>query len=186
MNIRKIWLGMALLPLLFAVVSLAQAEPDTEIRGVLMLPPSIRVVEQEAFLGVSARVVYLPEGAQTIGDYAFADTPNIVVAFIPRTVSFIGKDVFRGANRLTIIGVQGSPAEDWAKAQGYRFVHMNVWMPNARNESSYGRQDYRFPEESNADSVGFLTALMSFETDKSMTTSPKEKPEMYPLDYDFP
>lgn len=186
MKANRIGLLAALLLLLFAAHFPSHAESIPELQGLLKLPESLRVIEREAFQGVGAQGVYMPHGTEYIGDMAFADAPNLSTAYIPPSAIFIGEDVFRGAADLTIIGVQGSPAEDWAKAHGYKFVHMDVWHIAGQRSFGIERRDYRLIGQPSDDVVLAAAIPRRHSEDGCLTNFPKEMPMMYPLDYDFP
>ena len=52
-------------------------------------------IEAEAFSGIAAEAVIIPEGCLTIGSKAFADCPNLKYAQIPANTSY-AEDAFDG------------------------------------------------------------------------------------------
>ena len=87
----------------------------------LILPASLTTIEDEAFIGGAFAYVKLPEGTKSIGCRAFADCPNLVCIYIPASARTIDPDAFDGADRLTIIGIPGSEAENFAHLHGFAF-----------------------------------------------------------------
>lgn len=79
-----------------------------------ILPASLTSIESEAFLGISASVVKLPDSVADIGSRAFADCPNLQQIYIP-AVTTIADDAFSGVTGLIIFGAPGSPAEQFAQ-----------------------------------------------------------------------
>ena len=90
-------------------------EPD------FILPASLRIIRDKAFAGVSATVVLLPESVISIGEYAFANCPELQQIYIPAGAA-IADTAFAGVMDLTIFGEPGSPAETFAQNHGLDFV----------------------------------------------------------------
>ncbi len=81
-----------------------------------VLPADIKTIDANAFEGIAAESVYIPEGCTSIESDAFANS-DISVIFIPTSVTEIGnnalpKDVF-------IYTPENSPAAIWAKGKGF-------------------------------------------------------------------
>lgn len=87
----------------------------------IVLPAGTKVVEEEAFEGVSAAVIKLPDGLTTIRKRAFANCPGLQEVYIPRTVSTIEEDVFQNSPEVVIYGYPGSGAEEYASSNGIQF-----------------------------------------------------------------
>ena len=88
----------------------------------LVLPADLTVIEQEAFEGGAFRYVKLPEGALTIGPYAFADCDRLAAVYVPESVSSIDWWAFDDVTELTILGVSGSAAEEFANDMWLNFI----------------------------------------------------------------
>ena len=89
----------------------------------LILPSQLQVIEGEAFSGVAARVIFIPDGAMSIGEGAFAACPNLIQVRIPGSVTSIADSAFAGCpGTLVIYGTLGSYAETYAAANGYVFA----------------------------------------------------------------
>ena len=85
-------------------------------------PAKLTVIEDEAFMGVSAEVVVLPEGTESIGDYAFAQSKGLRQVYIPDSVKTIGEHAFDGCSEeLVVCGKAGSAAEEFAEAKEMEF-----------------------------------------------------------------
>ena len=64
--------------------------------NVLRLPAGTIEIEEEAFAGIAADVVIIPEGCTEIGNRAFADCPNLIYVRLPDSVTSISEDAFTG------------------------------------------------------------------------------------------
>ena len=94
----------------FILPTPAFVEPD------FTLPMSISTIEANAFEGIAATVVDIPEGCESIGDYAFKACPNLTQIRIPASVISIGADIFNGCtHKVFIFGTAGSEAETYCQ-----------------------------------------------------------------------
>ena len=80
-------------------------EPD------LVLPAALSVVDEEAFEGVKAHIVYIPDTCTEIRVHAFRDS-EIKQIRIPADC-VLGEDVFEGCSEVMIFGTSGSSAQDY-------------------------------------------------------------------------
>lgn len=112
--------GAALLMLLMLVMSAgALAEQEA---GTLALPAGLRVIGEEAFLNAAGvQHVTLPEGAQEIGERAFAGS-SVKTMDIPPSVRQIADNAFLGVDGLTVRGEAGSYAQTYCEAHGIAFA----------------------------------------------------------------
>ena len=78
------------------------------------LPGDVTAIEESAFQGIAASVVYIPDGCGTIGAYAFKDCPNLTQIRIPAGCA-IGENAFDGCERVWIFGTAGSAAEQYCE-----------------------------------------------------------------------
>lgn len=88
----------------------------------MVLPGSLETIGEEAFAGISASVIQLPEGVISIGARAFADCRGLTKIYIPASVQTIDDSAFDHVSLLLIYGKQGSAAEAFAIEKGYLFV----------------------------------------------------------------
>ena len=66
--------------------------------------------------------VIIEEGAESIGDWAFANCPKLVFIVIPDSVTQIADDAFANSNfEMIIYGIQGSYAQDYAQRKNIEF-----------------------------------------------------------------
>ncbi len=103
------------------------AAADTPETGTFRLPASLRVIGEEAFEGTAAAALILEDQVTTVESRAFAGTDNLREVYIPGSVETLAGDAFDGAEDLTVYGIKGSAAEDWAARLGYRFVLRDIW-----------------------------------------------------------
>lgn len=68
----------------------------------LKLPAFLKEIGEEAFAGCSEESVIVPDGCETIGARAFADSANLRTITIPASVTSIAADAFDGCTDLTI------------------------------------------------------------------------------------
>lgn len=85
------------------------------------LPNATQIIDEEAFSGIAAKRVKLPEGVTAIRRLAFANCPNLVGIYIPEDCTSIATNAFTGCANLTIYGQAGSYAEFFAGKHGFAF-----------------------------------------------------------------
>ena len=88
----------------------------------LKLPAFLKEIGEEAFAGCSEESVIVPDGCETIGARAFADSANLRTIMIPASVTSIAADAFDGCAGLTIRTPKGSYASRYAAAHGFGCV----------------------------------------------------------------
>lgn len=88
-----------------------------------ILPADLTEIEEAAFEGTDAKVVYVPDNCIRIGAYTFRDS-SIVKIRIPAGCE-LGDEVFAGCGNVTILGTAGSDAELYAQDHGLGFVAVN-------------------------------------------------------------
>lgn len=86
------------------------------------LPGGVQTVEEEAFSGIAAALVTIPDGASAIGSAAFADCANLRQIVIPASVTSIDPTAFSNVTGLRIVGDANSKAESFAETYGYLFL----------------------------------------------------------------
>ena len=84
----------------------------------LKLPAFLKEIGEEAVAGCSEESVIVPDGCETIGARAFADSANLRTITIPASVTSIAADAFDGCTDLTIRTPKGSYASRYAAAHG--------------------------------------------------------------------
>lgn len=84
-------------------------------RADLVLPGDLTTIEDEAFMGADAAIVYLPAGVTEIGHRAFAGCPNLKHINLPDGAS-IATDAFDDCGAVYLYGASGSAAEAYASS----------------------------------------------------------------------
>ena len=108
----KVKLLLAILLMLFAIVSIAEA--DT-----LVLPGDLTVIKESAFEGDSSLdEVILGDKVERIESRAFAGT-GLHMITMPESVSYIADDAFDGVDHVKVNAPEGSYAYEWAEAKGF-------------------------------------------------------------------
>ena len=87
----------------------------------LTLPGALKQIGEEAFAGVSAEIVVIPDGATSIGKNAFANCQNLGIAVIPDTVTTIDPTAFSGCENFLIECSEDSEAAKFAKDNGITY-----------------------------------------------------------------
>lgn len=80
------------------------------------LPAALTTVEAEAFEGIAASIVDVPESCTGIGDRAFRNCPNLTQIRIPAGCA-LGADVFDGCAMVIVFGSAGSSAEAYCQSR---------------------------------------------------------------------
>ena len=99
--------------------------PDSSWTGdKLILPSGLIRIGDEAFAGVSARNVIIPDLVQYIGSRAFADCVFLSGVYIPDSVTYIAPDAFDGClGWLTLMADEGNEyVENYARDHDYHFA----------------------------------------------------------------
>ena len=101
-----------------AAVTLNYVANDTT----LMLPLDLTDIRSSAFEGSNSfSAVILPDGLETIGDRAFADCSNLLLVYIPSSVTYIANDAFPWNSGLNFVcQSENSAGADYARSH-------NIW-----------------------------------------------------------
>ena len=97
-----------ILPVLF--VCLAIALPAFAAADALLLPSGTQVIESEAFRGCGENRIVIPSGVESIGAYAFADSPNLVMIRFPSGEIAIDDTCLSNCPHVTLCAPAGSAA----------------------------------------------------------------------------
>ncbi len=88
----------------------------------LIIPHSVKEIEEEAFTGGNFTCVQIPDTTRNIGKNAFSSCWNLRYVIILNDDINIAADAFNGLQHLTIYARKGSNAEEYASLHGYGFV----------------------------------------------------------------
>ena len=92
--------------------------PNVLAAADFILPTGTLEIQREAFVGIGAAVVYIPDGCGSIGTAAFRDCPNLRQIRVPAGCA-IDEDAFAGDFGLKVFGYRNSPAEAYCSAHLY-------------------------------------------------------------------
>ena len=90
------------------------------LRPDFVLPDSLIAIKEDAFSGGAFTFVQLPDNALSIGSGAFANCQKLRYIIIPENVDDIADTAFE--NEVTIIGVPGSTAYEYASVKNLQFI----------------------------------------------------------------
>ena len=123
MNIIEYASELGLVVITHAGVDIGLPEPvycPPEAR--LSLPPWLKEIGREAFVGVSAQLVEIPEGVRHIDKRAFADSEVLLYIVIPDSVVEINETAFQGCPNVSICASRDSAAMRYAKRNGLPWI----------------------------------------------------------------
>ena len=101
-------------------INLIGLKPSPVVERVYTLPAAVKEIEEEAFAGVNATIIVIPNGCHTIGTRAFAGCVSLTRVVIPASVTSIAEDAFDSCGELTVVTSEGSTAHTFAVAKGYQ------------------------------------------------------------------
>ena len=88
----------------------------------LTLPADLTRIDEDAFAGTAARVVYVPDGCEAIGSRAFRGCGELKSIRIPENCA-LGEQVFDGCGTVCVYARPGSAVESYcAGKEGLIFV----------------------------------------------------------------
>ncbi|MGN0140856.1 MAG: leucine-rich repeat protein, partial [Roseburia sp.] len=91
------------------------------------LGTGITSIPDSTFYGCAAlSEIVIPYNVTTIGDSAFVNCVNLTSVTIPRNTTSIASNAFSYPKKMTIYGIAGTYAEQYAKEKGITFVHKEV------------------------------------------------------------
>lgn len=110
------------------VVSLGKgAFYDCESLNQIVLSTGIKKIPNEAFRGCSSlESIVLPYQVETIEDNAFKNCTKLKKITIPKATTSISDSAFSYPDKMTIYGVAGSYAEQYAKENDIAFVAQQI------------------------------------------------------------
>lgn len=168
----------------FAYADVGDTGPPTE--NTFVLPASLQVIDEEAFVGTSVKTVVLPDGFDWIGDKAFFLAQNLTDVYIPASMQHIGQGAFSASSKLTIHGIENSLAYTWARDNGINFAVDDIW-------TTAQVSDWFHIESLLA--LFFIICPVDEERlrryardvgDYLRSMRPQDRPELNPIDYRFP
>ena len=88
----------------------------------LVLPHTIKAIESEAFLSIAVEEIVLPEGIESIGSRAFADSTALKLINLPASLTSIAADAFEGSENVTLICAANSEGHRFAEESGIPYA----------------------------------------------------------------
>lgn len=82
------------------------------------LPDTMLRLNNMAFQDTKLRIINIPDGATSIGNFCFADCPDLERVYIPASVTRIGTDAFLNSNKVTVYTEEGSAAQTYCDTNG--------------------------------------------------------------------
>ena len=80
-----------------------------------VIPTGVITIEENAFEGIAATAVDIPESCTSIGANAFRNCANLTQIRIPANCA-VGTNAFDGCAKVYIFGVKGSSAEAYCQS----------------------------------------------------------------------
>lgn len=95
---------------------------NSKLEGEIVIPSSVRIIHDSAFSTCkNLKIVVVNNGCTHLGYRAFGNCTALESIVIPETVREIGREAFINCKKLTILGKEGSYAEEYAKNNGIPF-----------------------------------------------------------------
>lgn len=178
---------MAIFFMLFLIVlfprATGYAEQIDDI-ATFVFPSSLKTIEEEAFEGTAVKNVILPDGFQYIGEEAFGGNSTLTDVYIPPSTEYIADTAFPMNSDLVIHGVEDSYALEWAEEHNIRYIVDSIWKSIINNGNRVRIQEI---------GLAFLFLIIIPKTINQIgsraqdeSIRPKNRPELYPIEYSFP
>ena len=137
-----------------ASVSCCEAFADAQI-----LPANLITIEKEAFFGDSSIVeMIIPEGAETVGEKAFAYS-GLKCIYIPESVNTIKADAFLGCEGLTFWCAADSYAQRFADKYGITWVDVSAYANVIEKYREYYKNGVKTEPGASAAGVSEISAF---------------------------
>lgn len=90
---------------------------------IMQLPANLTEIGAEAFLGVNAQQISVPEGVTVLNEHAFADCEALLLVILPDSISLIADNAFEGSEQVTLYcSASQSYVQEWAADNGVACV----------------------------------------------------------------
>ncbi len=96
----------------------ALENPDDDLS--LKLPGQLKVIEEEAFTGISAEVIIIPSTIETIKSGSFTGCANLKAILFEGSPETIENDIVTNPEDVTVFVIKDSNTEAWAHDAGFR------------------------------------------------------------------
>lgn len=91
----------------------------------MTLPAKLTTIGEEAFTGIAAREIIVPNGVKSIGSKAFANCANLKLIMISDSVTEIAYNAFTDSPNVCIIAEHANAATEFANAIGIQWVTLD-------------------------------------------------------------
>lgn len=161
-------------------------DPVNETETSFVFPPSLSEIEGAAFSNTAVTTIIFPDGFLSVEDEAFMGADFLIDVYVPSTTVYIADSAFPQNDILTIHGIDGSYAEEWAKLHLVTFVVDDIW--NTAVEPDTSSQANETPMTHNHSVVKPHKIMIAHdrEEDEGISMRPQERSELNPIDYRFP
>lgn len=88
----------------------------------MILPRGLRIIEEEAFSGISARRIVVPDGCTEIRKKAFSFCADLEVLELPASIKSIDDTMMYGSEGVMILAPKGSYALKWAEKNHFQVI----------------------------------------------------------------
>ena len=102
-------------------VSITGGNPVNLFKNTLTLPAKLTEIGDDAFNGIDAEFVRIPEGCKTIGKHAFANCTSLIAVFIPDSLTRLDKSAFEGCADFGFI-TNNARVQRWAEKHGVWWI----------------------------------------------------------------
>ena len=86
----------------------------------LKLPDQLKVIEEEAFTGMSAEVIIIPASVETIKSGAFVGCADLKAIVFEGSPENVANDIVSNPETVTVFVIKDSGTEAWARQSGFR------------------------------------------------------------------
>ena len=86
----------------------------------LKLPEQLKVIEEEAFTGMSAQVIIIPATVENIKAEAFVGCTDLKAIIFEGSPQSIANDIVNDPENVTVLVIKDSDTEAWARQAGFR------------------------------------------------------------------
>ena len=187
MDKRTIIFGAMLFAILLCSLPTSNAsEAQIDLQATYVFPLSLQEIEDDAFSGTAAEAVIFPDGFLRIGENAFSEARNLTDVYVPESTEYIANCAFSASQNLTIHGIDGSNAKEWAEEHQVPFVADNIWVALIRSGSSLNEQGIPTNHHAAAVNPEKMVAVHERSEDRIESRRPQDRPELNPIDYRFP
>lgn len=181
-----ILLTMLLAILLCSLPTTYAGEAEINSQATYIFPLSLQKIEEDAFSGTAAETVIFPDGLLRIGENTFSGAWNLTDVYIPESTEYIADSAFSITQGLTIHGIDGSYAREWAERHQIPFVADDIWSALPKSGSSLNEQGFSGKRQVAAVNPKKVIAVHERSKDEKESKRPQDRPELNPIDYRFP